>query len=126
MLNFLFPHRRFAIQIIEKFELDIRSKSATELIEMIIWGSKNLSQRNRLKTIDCIIFGADGIVHNQTAAERLKRELKLSDIELVELRYRLNMAVLDFAMENGRLDAFSAITKNNQLRNQPKETNHAS
>jgi hypothetical protein len=122
MLNLLFPRRHFAIQIVEKFESDIRSKAATQLIEMIIWGSKNLSQRDNFKTIDSVIFGADGIVHNKTAAERLKRELQLSDTELVELRYRLNMAVLDFAMDNGRLDAFSVITKRNQLLNQPKET----
>jgi hypothetical protein len=122
MLNLLFPRRHFAIQIVEKIESDIRSRVATEIIEMIIWGSKNLSQRDKLKTIDCVIFGADGIVHNKTAAERLMRELQLTDIELIELRYRLNMAVLDFAMDNGRLDAFSVITKRNQLQNQTKET----
>jgi hypothetical protein len=119
----MFSRRRsYALQIIFKFERNSQSKLAKELIDMIIWGSKNLSQKDRLEVIDCVIFAADGIVHNSTAAQRLKRELQISDIELAEIRYQLNNAVLDFAMDHGRTRAFATITETNRLRNQAKET----
>jgi hypothetical protein len=115
----------YAIKIVEKFEPNIRSRLSTELIEMIIWGSKNLSQRDRLSKIDCVIMGAFGIVGNKTAAERLKRELQISDFELTEIRYKLNTAIFDFAAENSRTTAIAAMTNFNQLRNQIKEPPHA-
>lgn len=104
-----FARRRHAIRIVERFESDIRSPAATELIEMIVWSSKNLTAARTLSKIDCVILGANGICHNETAANRLCRELKLDDAGLAALRQKLSAAIESFATENGRQQVLEAI-----------------
>ncbi len=121
MFHLLFRRRHYAIQIVEKFEENIKSRVATELIEMIIYGSKANSFRSRLSVIDNVMVGADGIIYNSTAATRLKRELNLDDGELAALRQKLSAAINTFMLENGRVQMMSVF---NELphRKQPKGT----
>ena len=104
-----FARWRYAIRIVEKIQSDIKAPLATELVDMIVWGAKNLSMRRQLRKIECVLIAANGICYNSTAAKRLSENLRMDDAAIRSVREKLQRAIKEFADEHNLQKAMEIV-----------------
>jgi hypothetical protein len=103
----LFERRRWAIRVIEKMGLPIRSAEATVLIDLAVWASKDTDAnsptliRKKLPKRESVLIAAVRMADNHSAVNRVAQALKLSAIEAQNLLDRLRRAAIEVAKDNG-------------------------
>lgn len=97
-----FQKRRWAGRVIEKTGLSIWSPEATLLIELMMWGAKNMKAPG-LGTPERILMVADGMFDNETASRKVARVLNIEHEAAQHLLHRLRVAARETASEYGYL-----------------------
>lgn len=85
-----FSKRRWALRITEEMDLDVYSQATTELVAMIIQGSKQFaamtqSAKTKMKDPELILMSAATLRTNESAKQRLLQESDLNINEVDQL-----------------------------------------
>ena len=103
----LFPRRTWAIRIVERTGLSIRSPEATKLIGIIVLASKELAVElevaigRKLQKAEAVLLAANAASYNISATLSLGRDLGLAEDDARALTARLRPAVTAVAAEAG-------------------------
>jgi hypothetical protein len=97
-----FARRRWATRVVEKTGFPIRSREATELIEMLIWASKQFP--SRVPAAESVLVSAMRMVHNQSAMVNLANGLDGDLVAAEKALAQLSEAAIAVATEHGMPD----------------------
>lgn len=103
----LFPRRTWAVRVVERMGIPIKSAAATCLIEILVWASKQDEQMMKevagfaLPIRDIVIGLATSMVHNQSAVKRLSDNLGVPPQAARMLLTDLRTAGRALAVDNG-------------------------
>jgi hypothetical protein len=103
----LFARRRWAIRIAEKAGLSVRSPEATLLINLTLFGARELSRTaaaatgHRPPKIEFILLTAMRLVGNSTAINEVARVLQIESRPARSLLLNWRHAALELAAEYG-------------------------
>jgi hypothetical protein len=103
----LFPRRRWAVRLIEKMGLPIKSREATILVDFVIRASKQNEQmikrstEKSLPTAELVLLAASRMASNQSAVMQLAKELAVNVVAAHNVLIKLSKAAHDVASENG-------------------------
>jgi len=100
-----FTRRRWALRVIEKMELRSTDQLATEIVSMIIQGSKQFSEMDRqvgsdLSKQEQILMAAAALNENHSAIHRLTNEFDVSYEEAQKILMDAQNAAYELATEN--------------------------
>jgi hypothetical protein len=112
----LFQRRRWALRIIEKMGLSVRSREASLLVEFMISGAKNLSTAAAIGKTKSILTVASTMAENTAGVATVARGLSIDIIQAQILLGRLREAAREVAMESGFDDLINAWDEVEQRR----------
>ena len=97
-----FARRRWAARVVEKTGFPVRSRQASELIEMLIWASKQFP--SRAPVAESVLIAGMRMVHNQSAIVNLANGLDGDLVAAEKALARLSEAAVAVATEHGMPD----------------------
>lgn len=100
-----FTRRRWALRVTEKMELNPSSQIASEIVSMIIQGSKQFNKmfrqaNSKLSKQEQILMSAAALRDNYSAINRLTTEFKISNQEARNLFAKAKNSAYELAIEN--------------------------
>ena len=102
----LFPRRTWAIRVVEKIGIPIKSPEATSLISLLIWATKQDEKMLKsvegksLSVADITITWASHMERNASAVKQLSKDAKISLARAEQLLRDLKKAARAVAVEH--------------------------
>lgn len=100
VLSWFFQERKWAIRIVERVCIDIRSPEATEAIELIIFGTRRSPARS-LPVRERSIITATGLWTNSSAITQFCKMVPVSEVEAARFLKRIGQSAVSVGEAEG-------------------------